>query len=510
MRFEDNSEHVCRSVAPVVDAAPDPRHLSRARTRAGYKRRLVTADLCSLGLASFLALRLWAPGGGESLGLGALALTIGFAVPVWLAVAGSKRLYHRTTAHPDLSLGDQLGSLFEMASVSTLAVFVPYGMASGAAFVPSQLVMFWALAFVLLVVGHGVVRALAGREKACSERAIIFGAGAVGQLVAQKIRHHPEFGVELVGFVDWEPVARASNGGPPQSPPVVGAIHDLPQIIRSFAVDRVIVAFSQDSTDDTLTALDAIRNLHVHVDIVPRLFEALGPHAEVHMLEGLPLLDVSPVNMARSSAIVKRLIDITLSAVALVVLAPALLMIGLLIRCDTDGPALYRHLRVGRHGRPFSIFKFRTMYLADCRGDKYGGESAERRIEGLMQDERLRDEISRSYKLNDDPRVTRVGHLLRRTSLDELPQLINVLRGEMSLVGPRPITADELKLYGQRASALLTIPPGITGYWQVNGRSNVSYDERVRLDMAYISSWSVRLDLLIMARTFRALFRGAR
>ncbi|MEA2177904.1 MAG: hypothetical protein QOG77_1201, partial [Solirubrobacteraceae bacterium] len=179
--------------------------------------------------------------------------------------------------------------------------------------------------------------------------------------------------------------------------------------------------------------------------------------------------------------------------------------IALAIKIDSRGPVFYRHERVGRGGRPFELLKFRSMQLAHCRGASYGGEGAEAAFQALIDDPERKLEFEQTFKLKSDPRVTRVGRILRSTSLDELPQLLNVLRGDMSLVGPRPITAGEVQRYGRKASALLAVRPGITGYWQINGRASLDYDDRVRLDSAYVTSWSLQLDWQILTKTVRAL-----
>jgi lipopolysaccharide/colanic/teichoic acid biosynthesis glycosyltransferase len=201
----------------------------------------------------------------------------------------------------------------------------------------------------------------------------------------------------------------------------------------------------------------------------------------------------------------KRGFDVVAASVALIVLSPLLAAIALLVTLDSRGPVLYRHRRIGLSGRPFDLFKFRTMRLEYCRGERYGGEAAEEAFAQLLADDTRREEFERSYKLSGDPRVTRIGHFLRGSSLDELPQLINVVRGDISLVGPRPITEDELERYGDLVDVLLGVRPGITGYWQINGRSNTDYHERVRLDLAYLMDRSLGLDLKILARTPHAL-----
>jgi len=221
----------------------------------------------------------------------------------------------------------------------------------------------------------------------------------------------------------------------------------------------------------------------------------------------------------------KRAIDVTVAAVALVAMLPLMVAIAIAIKLDSPGPVLYLGERVGRNGKRFRLCKFRTMHTHACRGERYGAERAEMLFARIMSDPARREEFERMRKLRDDPRVTRFGALLRRTSLDELPQLLNVIRSDLSLIGPRPVTAYEydqldiaarVKPMGSGGGAVSlhlppgywehdSIRPGMTGYWQVMARSNVSYEERLRLDLTYMTSWSLKLDLLIAIRTLGVL-----
>jgi lipopolysaccharide/colanic/teichoic acid biosynthesis glycosyltransferase len=232
------------------------------------------------------------------------------------------------------------------------------------------------------------------------------------------------------------------------------------------------------------------------VDIVPRFFEVIGPHTVVHDVEGLSLVGVPPVRLPRSSRLLKRTMDLTVSVGALLLLAPLLAAIAVAIKLDSPGPAFFTQLRMGSRDRAFRIVKFRTM-VADAEARKAGvAHLNHHAVEG----------DARMFKIPADPRVTRVGRLLRRTSLDELPQLLNVVHGDMSLVGPRPLILDEhrhVRSWGRRR---LDLKPGITGLWQVLGRSDIAFDEMVRLDYVYVTSWSLGRDLRLVLRTLPALF----
>jgi exopolysaccharide biosynthesis polyprenyl glycosylphosphotransferase len=328
------------------------------------------------------------------------------------------------------------------------------------------------------------------------------GAGFVGQMIATKLLQHPEYGLNLVGFVDDDP---REHSPALDHLAMLGPQSSLPELVELLDIERVVIAFSNDSHEETLALMHRLKHMNVQIDIVPRFFESVGPNFGLHMVEGLPLVGLPPTQLSRSSAMLKRAMDIVLAVLVLVITAPLVIFVAALVKLDSRGPALYRHERVGRHGRRIDVLKFRTMRLEACRGDRYGGDVADEMFRELMADPDRAREFELSYKLVSDPRITRIGHLLRRSSLDELPQLINVLKGDISLVGPRPVTTEELQRYGSRVDELLGVRPGVTGYWQINGRSRLTYEDRVRLDLSYVTGWSHKLDLTILAKTLRTL-----
>ena len=241
--------------------------------------------------------------------------------------------------------------------------------------------------------------------------------------------------------------------------------------------------------------------------------EGVAPSEQVVVLTTTPGAPTAVVVGQSASALapgIKRAFDIVASLVGLVVLAPILLIIALAIKLTDPGPVLYRHRRLTRTGRPIRILKFRTMAVRYSTGENFSGKT-DSQIFLEMGRPDLADEFLVCHKVRRDPRVTRVGHFLRRNSLDELPQLWNILKGELSLVGPRPIVDAELERYGSGGTRLLSLKPGLTGLWQISGRSDVSYEERVRLDLFYVEHWSLWLDVKIVFRTLEAVFqrRGA-
>jgi exopolysaccharide biosynthesis polyprenyl glycosylphosphotransferase len=263
-------------------------------------------------------------------------------------------------------------------------------------------------------------------------------------------------------------------------------------------IDWVIVAFSRAPFDRTLDGLRAIRRPGVRLSIVPRYQELLASSAAIEDLDGVPIVSLAPQGLSRSAAAAKRVLDVVLSVTALVALAPVLALTALAIKLDSRGPVLFRQSRVGRHGRTFRIIKFRTMF-----------DGAEAGRFALAELNELGD--GPLFKIRRDPRVTRVGRVLRRLSLDELPQLVNVLMGDMSLVGPRPFVVHEAQQITGWAQRRVELPPGMTGLWQTSGRNDASFDEMVRLDFAYVTNWSLWWDLKILCRTVPAVLsrRGA-
>jgi exopolysaccharide biosynthesis polyprenyl glycosylphosphotransferase len=248
-----------------------------------------------------------------------------------------------------------------------------------------------------------------------------------------------------------------------------------------------------------ISSIRRIRDLDVQIDIVPRFFEVFGGGVEVHTLEGIPLVGLRPTRLSRSSRLLKRAFDVCAATLGLVLLAPTFAVIALCIKVGSRGPVFFRQVRRGSNGTTFRIYKFRTMIA----------EAEEQRAE-VVHLNMHRDRVPRLTKIPDDPRVTRVGRFLRRTSIDELPQLINVIKGEMSLVGPRPLILEEDAHVHEWARKRLDLKPGITGLWQVLGRSDIPFDEMTKLDYIYVTNWSLREDIRLILLTVPSLLRPRR
>jgi exopolysaccharide biosynthesis polyprenyl glycosylphosphotransferase len=313
--------------------------------------------------------------------------------------------------------------------------------------------------------------------------------------LAERIDRERWVGLEVVAAcvpaADRPRVARA------RAVPVGGLDEVLDTVVRCGA-DVVAVTTASETADGYVRTLSwQLEGTAVELVVVPGLVEVSGARLHIRPLEGVPLLVVEQPRFEGATRVVKALLDRALAALTLVLLAPLLLAVAVAVKLTSAGPVLYRQERVGRHGLPFSMLKFRSMVVgADHRLAALAGENSS---DGLL------------FKLREDPRVTPVGRWLRRYSLDELPQLLNVLTGSMSFVGPRPPLPAEVARYDASVSRRLLVKPGLTGLWQVSGRSDLPWEATVRLDLRYVENWSLGLDLLILCRTVSAVLsaRGA-
>jgi exopolysaccharide biosynthesis polyprenyl glycosylphosphotransferase len=415
--------------------------------------------------------------------------------PFWLAALWAFGLYREPgRSIGGMNLTEALNGLTALTSASWL-LLIAMVFIEGPQTPVATLIAFWMLAIVLVPLARWVSRVTVWSRASFQERVLIIGAGEVGHTLAAKISNHHEYRIKLVGFLDDGEPRRNGHVGP--SVPVVGTFADLDRIVAEQQVDRVIVAFSKARHNDFLRVVRACADSGVKVNIVPRLFEVVSSRALVDDVEGIPLLDVGHVELSRFNMAAKRVFDLTVGGAFFVLVLPVLGVAALAVKLDSRGPVFYRQERMGRGGRPFSMFKFRSMYIG---ADKLREDLADQNeYDGPM------------FKIREDPRVTRIGGWLRRWSIDELPQIINVMKGDMSLVGPRPLWVEEAKQCRGWTKKRLDITPGITGLWQVLGRSDIPFDEMVKLDYMYVTGWSLSWDVKLLLQTVPAVVqkRGA-
>jgi exopolysaccharide biosynthesis polyprenyl glycosylphosphotransferase len=344
---------------------------------------------------------------------------------------------------------------------------------------------------VLTGVSRSVVRAGLHRAPDLRQRTLILGSGIVAGQVVTKLENNSQFGLLPVGMIDDD---LAEVGSPDL--PWMGRFADLAEVIDAQQIDRVIIAFSRASHEELLEAIRACRDAGVSVDVVPRLFEFLDGVRALDQVGGLPLLSIGPPALTSASMAAKRVLDVIGSALLIAILAPVMLAIAIAIKLDSRGPVFFRQRRAGRGNTSFELVKFRSMYI-----------DAEERKADMAALNEARDGVM--FKIREDPRVTRVGRFLRRSSFDELPQLFNVLKGEMSLVGPRPLIFPETAALEEHWHLRrLELRPGLTGPWQVYGRSQNPFQEMVRFDYQYVAGWSLARDIEILLATLPAVFSG--
>jgi exopolysaccharide biosynthesis polyprenyl glycosylphosphotransferase len=433
------------------------------------RRFLALADLSSGALAA-VVLGLASPGGSRT------ALWAAALLPVWIVLAKLLGLYdrdHRALRHLTVDELPQI-VLWALAGTAATAVFLSLTAAGGVS--TSTAVWTGVVACIAGFSLRGVARLL-WRGLTPPERTLIIGEGPLAEATRRKIQLFPDMHLRLV---DEEADVAA---------------HDLGDGVGALVgVDRVILAVQ--SLDEGLIAklLEACRGRQVKLNVVPPIRGMFGATARLDHIADLPVIQYNTWDVSRSTLFLKRILDVTVSAAALLALAPLFLLTALAIRLDSRGPIVFAQLRAGLRGRPFRIYKFRTMV-----------RNAEELLPELLSFDELNEPV---FKLRDDPRVTRVGRFLRRTSLDEMPQLVNVLKGEMSLVGPRPEQVELVERYRPEERFRLAVKPGMTGPMQVFGRGQLSFEERLAVERDYIENLSMGRDFRILALTLTPLVTG--
>jgi len=469
------------------------RQSRKSKDRGWLLRRLLLAgDLLGLSLGFVLA--------AVASGLHGFDAWIGFAIfvvsfPVWVVGAKLLGLYDGDEAEADHTTLDDLGRVFLLVTAGAFGFAV---VTSSTTHNMKQVLLFWIFCIVGVAGGRAAARVASRRTLAYLQNAVIVGAGDVGQLVGRKLLHHPEYGINLVGFVDAEPKERHSALG---HLTILGTPAELPEIVRLLGIDRVIIAFSRDDPRRILEIVRRLREFNVQIDIVPRLFGIVGPNAEVHALEAMPMLGLPPARLGRSSMFLKRAIDVVGAAMLLLLTAPLFAAIAWKIKRDSAGPVLFRQRRLGLNRREFTVLKFRTMHMG-------ADDGTHREYIKTTMDSGSPPSSNGLFKLERSDDVTRFGAWLRRTSLDELPQLVNVLRGDMSLVGPRPCLPYEVEHFAPHHFERFLVPAGLTGLWQVRARAHSDFGEALDLDVLYARSWSLGLDLQLLLRTPLQLLRS--
>jgi len=464
------------------------------RIAFNYTVVLVVLDLVLTPLALILSrlARLWLPFSVrlEPRYVQLHPVIFGMVVVIWGAILPLMSAYD---AKRILRLKEQLWVAFVAISASALVfaglLYLSFREVSRLLFV-----YFYLIDLVLLLGTRVIVRVLwgllSGKEERVS-KVLIVGAGELGQNIVRQAREYQWTGLRLEGYVDDDP---AKQGNVFEGVPVLGSLEQTLSIVDQHGIGEVIFALPLRAYEQFGRLVHKLQERPVRVRVVPDVFSLAFFQATIEDFHGVPLIGLRDPVIDGFARVVKRLFDLALSLVMLVLLGPFLLLVAVMIRLDSPGPALFRQQRVGENGRLFTMYKFRTM-CAD----------AEQRLDEVLQ------ETPNGLSFNkrpDDPRVTRLGRFLRRSSVDELPQLLNVLRGDMSMVGPRPELPLLVQHYENWQRQRFAVPPGMTGWWQVSGRSERAMHMHTEDDLYYIRNYSLLLDLRILWRTIGVVLRG--
>ncbi len=477
---------------PAADTAPQEYRASK-RWESRLVAVVVTVDIAAILLSSFVALFVRFRNEGTLPGQRYAVLTIALAaawvVSMWLSRAYEARF---------LALGSEEFKRTCNAALRLIAAIATVSYATDSHIGRRFVVIALPLATALDLLGrYGVRKVLIQlrRKGRCAHRVIVAGSEQSVADLIRTTRRAPYAGMAVVGCcIEQRSSSRISGV---EGIPVLGDLSMIGAAVRGARASSVAVTSCGEVSGAALRRLSwDLEGSGVDILVAPALTDIAGPRIHIRPVAGLPLLHVDEPELSGGRRLLKAFSDRTIALSAIVLLLPMLVTLGLAVWLTTAGPVLFRQIRCGKGGRPFTIYKYRSMHV-----------DAEAQLETLLDENDRSDGLL--FKIRLDPRVTWVGRWLRRYSLDELPQLLNVLKGDMSLVGPRPPLPSEVELYESDVRRRLLVKPGLTGLWQVSGRSDLSWDESVRLDLEYVENWSLALDFMILWKTVFAVLRGS-
>ena len=462
--------------------------------RASYLKRLIFAlDVIVVGLSFLISIQLheWfvtANNLNLSDNLGLLPIAMGIFAVTRYVLSRRNSIRRQTLARQGLVIAAEVAItvgvllalvfLFKVESISRFVIITFSVSSIGLLVAVRQAVVWWQISNPSAAARHRV-------------RVLIVGSGGRARKLAAMLDHSSEWGVDIVGFLD----PKGESAGRRAGDEILGHVDQISQVLRDNVVEDVIVAVPRKMLVDVQRIVDACQEEGVRLRFLADFYDFNAAKIGLTLVNGVPLISFEPVARDESALFVKRIVDVTLTILALPLLIPIFLLVALAIKIDDPGPVFFVQERIGLHKRRFPMFKFRSMVV--------DAEARMREIEHLNEAE------GPNFKMKDDPRVTKLGNFLRRSSIDELPQLINVLRGEMSLVGPRPMSIRDVDLFDKGIQRKrFSVRPGLTCLWQVSGRSDLDFDDWLRLDLEYIERWSLWLDIKILFRTVFVVLTG--
>ncbi len=397
-----------------------------------------------------------------------------------------------------LSFWDEAKEIFISVFFTVVLGFSVIYLTKKVEFPRSILFLYFALMIIILPVSRNFFKIFLAKIGLFKSNIIILGVNETGKLVAKALLDDKELGFNIIGFLDNSSEKEVKING--FAYPVLGRLDEFNKVIEKEGADAAVIALPYLSEEELEKLAANVQKFVKKLYLVPKMKRISISNAELYHLfdEQMFLLKIHNNLQYVRNKFLKNLFDFVLAVVLTPFLIPLIFLIGLIIKLDSKGPIFFRHERIGKDGKKIKVFKFRTMYK----------DAQERLAQILENDEEARKEWEAFFKLKNDPRITKVGAFLRKTSLDELPQIFNVLKGEMSFVGPRPVVEDEIKkYYREYAEFYYMVKPGITGLWQISGRSDVDYDNRVKLDTWYVLNWSMWLDIMILFKTVSVVLK---
>jgi len=443
------------------------------RRDSRYRRSLAVADVASAGTALYL--------GASVLGEDRLTWWWLLVLPIVVLVSKTIRLYDRDEYRLGKTTLDEAPVLFQLATMYALVVWLAGDAVVDGFLGRDQVLGLWGLFFVLMLAFRSLARRFS-RARTSVERCLVVGDPRAADRLQASFETGACCNAMVVGRVSL-PNERRRDARTAE----IGRVDTLGLVLAEHDVDRVVIAPLTSDSEEILHAIRLVKSMGIKVSVLPRLFEVIGSSVEFDHVEGIQMLGVRRGGLSLSSWVLKRVMDVAGASLGLLVLSPVLLGVALAIKLTSPGPVLFRQPRIGRDGKVFHILKFRSMVRdADARKD------------ALRESNEAGGGL---FKMADDPRITSVGRFIRRMSIDELPQLVNVLKGEMSLVGPRPLVPDEDERIDGWHRTRLDLDPGMTGFWQVSGSSRIPLPEMVKMDYLYGANWSLWLDIKILLRT---------
>jgi len=409
-----------------------------------------------------------------------------FTIPMWFIVFAANSLYSTERRGVAKEFGKICVAVSAGVALLTAGIFL-----SRTFFFSRLIIIFtWILTIIMVLLGRYLlllVQRLLYRRGVGIHRVIVIGDNGLAKSMVRQISNDKNLGYELVKLIDHD------------------GINKLETIFARTPVDDILIADAELDQDDVIRVMTFCQDHNLGFKVIPNLFLVQSSHASMQTLAGIPVVEFKRTPLDGWGRIIKRVIDVFGSVILIILSSPFMLITALLVKLNDRGPVFFRQKRVGLD-KNFTLLKFRSMKVEYCTGDEYGGQKAAAYRKELKK---MMNEVDGPvFKISNDPRITSVGHFIRKTSLDELPQFFNVLRGDMSLIGPRPPLPEEVEEYTDWQRRRLGVKPGITGMWQVSGRSELTFDEWVRLDAYYIEHWSLWLDFVILLKTIWVIIKG--